>query len=69
MLTFTKSNIALKDSTGAVAYTDIVTVQTSTDKTCIGGSSNISAPPNTGTGTTPANTASGKPASSSGGGR
>jgi len=42
-------NIELKDSTGTIAYSDIVTVQSSNDRTCLGGSSNFSAPPNTGT--------------------
>ncbi|KAF9791019.1 hypothetical protein BJ322DRAFT_1039267 [Thelephora terrestris] len=57
-------NIALKDSTGAVAYSDIVTVQPSSDKTCIGSSSNVSAPPNTG-GSSPTNTGTGNPSNSS----
>lgn len=58
------SNLALKDSTGAVAYSDIVTVQTSTDKSCLGSSSNLSSPPNTGT-TSPASTGTGNPSSPS----
>ena len=53
------SNLALKDNTGATAYSDIVTVQASGDRTCLtAGSSNISSPPNTGV-SSPANTATG----------
>jgi len=57
-------NFELKDSTGAVAYSDIVTVQTSSDKSCLGGSSNISLPPSTGT-TSPTNTATSNPSNPS----
>lgn len=57
-------NIAIKDNTGAVAYSDIVTVQPSSDKTCIGGSSNVSSPPSTGS--TPTSTGAGSPNSSGG---
>jgi len=64
----TNFNIALKDSTGQTAYSDIVTVQASSDNSCLtSGSSNISSPPNTGGGTSPTSTATGNPAGSSGG--
>ncbi|KAF9791016.1 hypothetical protein BJ322DRAFT_420232 [Thelephora terrestris] len=49
----TNFTLAVKDSTGAVAYSDIVTVQPSSDKSCIGGSSNVNP--------SPTNTASGSP--------
>ncbi|KAF9645104.1 hypothetical protein BDM02DRAFT_3101865 [Thelephora ganbajun] len=58
--------ISLKDSTGQIAYSDIVTVQASSDRTCIGGSSNVSSPSNTNTGgSSPTNTAGGNPTNSS----
>ena len=63
------SNLALKDNTGATAYSDIVTVQASGDRTCLtAGSSNISSPPNTGV-SSPANTATGVSSSPASGGR
>jgi len=37
----TTFNVAVKDSTGTVAYTDIVTVQPGTDSSCLGGSSGL----------------------------
>jgi len=62
----TSFNLALKDNTGATAYSDIVTVQASGDRTCLtGGSSNISSPPNTGA-SSPTNTATGNSSGSGG---
>jgi len=64
LISSANSNIALKDNTGAIAYSDIVTVQASTDNGCLNGtSSNISSPPNTNTGSTPTNSASSRASS------
>ncbi|PPQ67534.1 hypothetical protein CVT25_006075 [Psilocybe cyanescens] len=44
----TQVSFALKDSTGATAYTDIVTIQPSNDSSCLGGSSDTKSSGNTG---------------------
>lgn len=64
LMLFIDSNVALKDSTGATSYTDIVTVQASSDSSCVSSSSIVISPgTSAGSPTSTSNSGNSSPAS------